>query len=136
MATRKNVPAKTVRAWAKDNLSTFPENLHASIVGTPGKAGPRGRLHPEVIAAFKKANKSMTYETASEAELPTVTVTIKGTDKAGRPRSIKVTKTNAEARALLGQVGKDGKSQKGRFNLTALTEAVQAEHDDALAAAV
>lgn len=125
MATRKNVPAKTVRAWAKDNLSSIPKVGHASVMGKDGTGERvRGRLHPEVIAAFKKANKSMTYETASDAERPTVTVTIKATDSAGRPRSKKVTLLTTEARALLGQTGK-----KGRFNMAALTEAVQEQHD-------
>ncbi len=131
MATRKNVSAATVRAWAKDNLASIPEVGHASVMGKDGTGERvRGRLHPEVIAAFKKANKSMTYETASDAERPTVTVTIKGTDSKGRARSIKRTLLTTEARALLGQTGK-----KGRFNMAALTEAVQAAHDAESAAA-
>lgn len=122
MATRKSVSAGTVRTWAKSNLSKFDAALHPSIVGTPGKAGPRGRLHPSVIEAFHKANKSMRYETASDAERPTVTFKYATQNARGANITKTVTLLTSEARALLGHA----EGTKGRFNIGALSEAYAA----------
>lgn len=129
--SRKNVSAAEVRAWAVENLSSIPEEGHKSVLGAAGDGSKvRGRLHPEVIKAFHKANKGKVYETASDAEKPTVTVRITGKDKNGRNRPVTETLLTSEARALLGETGK-----KGRFNMTALTAAVQARYDAERAAA-
>jgi hypothetical protein len=104
--SRKNVPASAVREWFAE---AQPEG-----VPTPGS---RGRLHPDTIAAFHKANKGKRYETASEAEKPTVTVPVKELDRIGRATTKQVTVTTAEARALLGQSGRKGRFDKGLLSL-------------------
>lgn len=113
MAARKNVPASAVRAWFAE---AQPEG-----VPTPGS---RGRLHPDTIAAFHKANRGLRYETASEAEKPTVTVPVTMVDKAGRKTTRKVTITTEAAREALGHP----KGRKGRFNLADLSLALEAQH--------
>lgn len=104
MATRKNVPAATVRAWAKDNY--------------PGGVGARGVIHPAVIDAFRKANKGLTYE-PKVAEGRTVTVEVKTKDSRGRNRTAKRTLPLAEARKVLGAEGK-----RGRISVARLAEAL------------
>lgn len=108
MATRKNVSASQVRSWFSE---TNPEG-----VPTPGS---RGRLHPDTIAAFHKANPRMRYETASEAEKPTVEVKgVESIDKAGRKTSKTVTLTTEQAREVLGhEAGKRGRFAKGDLAL-------------------
>jgi hypothetical protein len=120
MATRKNVPASTVRSW-------FAE---AKPEGVPAP-GSRGRLHPDTIAAFHKANPRLRYETASEAEKPTVTVPgVVSLDKAGRKVSKTVTLTTEQARAALGHpAGKRGRFSKDTLAL-ALSAANAAEVAD------
>jgi len=112
MATRKNVPASAVRAWF---ATAQPEGVKAP--------GSRGRLHPETVAAFHKANKSMRYEAASEAQKPTITVGVKSLDKSGRATTKKVTVTTEAARDLLGHE----KGKRGRFNKADLALALEAE---------
>lgn len=104
MATRKNVPASVVRTWAAEQGI---------------EVGSRGRLHPDVVKAFHKANKSKRYE-PKVAEAPTVTVKVKTKDKNGRNRSKDVTVTTAEARKILGHE----KGKRGRFSKAALAEAL------------
>lgn len=115
MSSRKNVSASTVRAWGRDNLdvSAFP------CLG----AAARGRLHPEVVKAFNKANRGKTY-TPKVAEAPTVTVPVPSKDSKGRNITRKVTMTTKAAREALGQVGEDGKSQRGRLSQSALIAAL------------
>lgn len=115
MASRKNVPASAVRAW-------FAE---AKPEGVPAP-GSRGRLHPDTIKAYNKANKGKVYETASKAELPTVTVPVVSLDKAGRKTTRQVTVTTREARELLGQVDANGKATRGKFNKGTLSLALEA----------
>lgn len=121
--SRKNVPSSEVRAWGRDNLSAVPEAGRKCLGETA-----RGRLHPDLIAAFRKANKGKTYETGSVAEKPTVTVPVVGVDKNGRKTTRKVTLPTDEARAVLGQTGR-----KGRFNLSLLSEALSAAEADSVA---
>lgn len=104
---RKNVSASTVRNWAKDN-------------GV--EVGTRGRIHPNVISAFHKANKNMRYEVASDAEKRTVTVPVKVLDSLGRVQTKRVTVTTSEARDLLGHE----KGRRGRFNRADLSLALEA----------
>ena len=111
MATRKNVPARTVREWF----------ANAQPAGVPAP-GSRGRLHPETIEAFHKANKGLRYETASEAEKPTISVRVPFTDKRGRKNSKVMTVTTEYARTLLGHE----KGKRGRFSKDALAEALAA----------
>lgn len=121
--SRKNVPSSEVRQWGRDNLNLVPEAGRKCLGETA-----RGRLHPDLIAAFRKANKGKTYTTGSEAEQPTVTVPVVGVDRLGRKTTRKVTLTTAEARKVLGQEGR-----KGRFNKTLLSEALSAAEADRVA---
>jgi hypothetical protein len=118
MASRKNVPAATVRAWFKE---AQPEGVPAP--------GSRGRLHPDTIAAFHKANKGLRYETASEAEKPTITVPVVSLDKAGRKVTKNVTLTTEAARAALGHPS----GRRGRFDKGALSLALSAPLADEVA---
>lgn len=112
MATKKNVPASTVRAWFAEKT---PEG-----VPTPGS---RGRLHPDTIAAFHKANPRLRYETASEAEKPVIEVKgVESIDKAGRRQVRTVTLTTEQAREALGHP----KGKRGRFNKSDLALALSA----------
>jgi hypothetical protein len=117
MATRKNVPARTVREWFA-GLDPKPEGVPAP--------GSRGRLHPTTIEAFHKANKGLRYETASEAEKPTITVKVPAKDARGRNITKTMTVTTEYARNLLGHE----KGKRGRFDrealVNALTETVSA----------
>lgn len=118
MATRKNVPASTVRNWF---TTAAPADIPAP--------GSRGRLHPDTIAAFHKANPRMRYETGSEAEKATVTVPVTGLDKNGRKYTKQVTVTTEQARAALGHP--EGK--RGRFNKGDLALALSAVEADKVA---
>lgn len=100
---RKNVSAATVRTWAKEN-------------GIP--VGKRGRLNPEAVEAFHKANKRMRYEVGA-AEHRTITVEVPSKDSKGRNIKRKRTLTLPEARALIGVEGK-----RGRISKAALVEAL------------
>lgn len=126
MATRKNVPAAAVRAW-------FAANTPA---GVPAP-GSRGRLHPDTIAAFHKANPRSKYETASEAEVPSYEVAVVTLDKNGRKTTVKRNITNVAARTLLGQVSKNAKGEdvltRGRMNHGLLSEALSAVEADKFA---
>lgn len=124
MAARKNVSASEVRAWAVGNLSLVPEVGHLSVLGKNGDGTQvRGRLHPEVIAAFRKANKGKTYETASEAEKRTITVDkVPYVNAAGKNASKSITITTEAARDLLGQP----RDTKGRMSKNALRDALAA----------
>jgi len=75
---RKPVSTSEVRAWARQNLTLVPEAGHKCLSATA-----RGRLHPEVVKAFRKHNKSRDYAEGA-AEAPTVTVRVPRTDKNGR----------------------------------------------------
>lgn len=105
---RKNVSASVVREFARE-------------AGMP--VGTRGRIHPDVIAAFRKANKGLDYVAASEAEKPTVTVKVKVLDSAGRASTRPVTVTTEHARDLLGHP----KGRRGRLPLDTLALALEAE---------
>ena len=112
MSARRLVPASQVRSWFAD----------AQPAGVP-VPGSRGRLHPDTIAAFHKANPRMKYETASEAEKPTIEVKgVNSIDKGGRMQSRTVTITTETARGLLGHP--DGK--RGRFAKSDLALALSA----------
>lgn len=115
MASRKNVTAAEVRAWARENMS---DAANIACLGSEA----RGRLAPNVVEAFHKAHKSKRYEPASER---TVTFEVAAKDKAGRNIKRKVTITTGEARALLGHA----EGTKGRFNKEALASAYVASQD-------
>lgn len=118
MASRKNVPASQVRSWFSE---AQPEGIPAP--------GSRGRLHPDTIAAFHKANPRLRYETASEAEKPTITVPVTSLDKRGRKYTKQVTLTTEAARAALGHP----KGKRGRFNKGDLSLALSAVEANAVA---
>lgn len=107
MAARKNVPAAQVRAWFAE---VAPKGVPA-----PGK---RGRLHPDTVEAFHKANPRLRYETASEAEKPTITVPVVTLDKAGRKRTAQRTITTEAAREAMGHP----KGRRGRFSREDLSD--------------
>jgi hypothetical protein len=113
MASRKNVPASTVRAWA-----TTPEGNAALIEAEAKFPGSRGRLDPSTLNVFHKANPRLRYETASEAEKPTITVPVVSLDKAGRKVTKSVTLTTEAARAALGHP----KGKRGRFAKSDLSD--------------
>lgn len=115
MASRKNVPAATVRTWA-----ATPEGTKALTEADAAFPGKRGRLAPSTLAVFHKENPRMRYETASEAEKPTVTVAVVALDKRGRRYTKKVTITTEAARAALGHP----KGKRGRFNMADLALAL------------
>lgn len=124
MASRKNVPAATVREWA-----TTAEGTAALTKAGAKFPGSRGRLDPTTLTVFHKVNPRLRYETASEAEKPTITVPVVGLDKAGRKVTRKVTLTTEAARAALGHY----KGKRGRFNLADLSLALSAAEADAVA---
>lgn len=108
MSSKSLVSASTVREWF---ATAKPEG-----VPTPGS---RGRLHPDTIAAFHKANPRKRYETASVAEKRTTEVKgVQSIDKAGRMQTRTVTITTDEARGLLVNAqGKRGRLAKGDLAL-------------------
>lgn len=115
--SRKNVPASAVRDFART-----PEGIAAIEAAGAKFPGSRGRLDPTTIAVFHKENPRLRYETASEAEKPTVTVPVTTLDKAGRKTTRKVTVTTEQARAALGHP--EGK--RGRFAMADLSLALSA----------
>lgn len=124
MASRKNVPASTVREWA-----ATPEGKASLSNANAKMPGSRGRLDPTTLDIFHKANPRLRYETASEAEKPTITVPVVSLDKAGRKRTQQVTITTEAARAALGHP--EGK--RGRFNKGDLSLALSAVEADKVA---
>lgn len=119
----KNVSAATVRAWGRANLDLVPESGRNCLGETA-----RGRLHPDLIAAFRKANKGKGYEpkAAESREVKFKGVTL---DSAGRKVTREVTITTAEARTLLGQPT----NTKGRLNMPMVIAAWEAEQANAVA---
>lgn len=117
MASRKNVSASIVREWAAS-----PEGTAALNAAGAKFPGSRGRLDPSTVAAFHKANPRSRYETASEAEKPTITVPVVMLDKAGRKTTKSVTVTTAYARTLLGHEA----GRRGRFDKSTLALALEA----------
>lgn len=108
MASKKNVPAKAVREWF---ATATPEGVPAP--------GSRGRLHPETVKAFHKANPRLRYETGV-AEKATITVKVQKVDSNGRKSMRPVTITTAEARAALGHAP----GKRGRISKDALSAAL------------
>lgn len=95
--SKKNVSASIVRAWGRENIDSVPEAARKCL-----GENARGRLHPDLTAAYSKANKGKGY-TPKVAEAQTVTVPVTGLDKAGRKTTRPVTMTTGEARTALGQ---------------------------------
>lgn len=114
--SKKNVSAAAVREWARANVNLIPEGARAGL-----GENARGRLHPEIRAAFSKHNKGKTYE-PKVAESPTLVVPVTTLDKAGRKTTVKRTLTTAEARVALGQPT----SKRGRIPMGDLSEALSA----------
>lgn len=125
MASRKNVSASMVRDWL--NSDEGQDALRNADVDTT--VGSRGRHKPEQLAVFHKANPRLRYETASEAEQPTITVPVTTLDKAGRKRTEQRTLTTAEARAVLGHPS----GKRGRFAKDDLSLALSAVEADKVA---
>lgn len=122
MATRKFVPAAEVRSWGRENIALVPESARAGLGETS-----RGRIHPELVKAFRKANPRKDYA-AKVAEEATVTVPVTFLNKAGRKATRQQTITMSEARALIGAEGK-----RGRLSLAELSLALSAAEADAVA---
>lgn len=121
--SRKMVSAAEVRAWGRANINTVPEHARGALGDTA-----RGRLHADLVAAFRKANKGKTYEAASDAEKRTVTVAVTALDKAGRKTTRKVTLTTEDARVALGAVG-----MRGRISLANLSDVLSQREADKVA---
>ena len=106
---KRNVSAATVRAWAADNLKSISEEGHLSLTGRNGVV--RGRLHPKVIEAFNRANKSQKYDpsvkTPNEATLIKQTIMVES--KSGRKTPRTVTMTAQEVRTLTKTTGTVGR---------------------------
>lgn len=113
--SKKNVSAATVRAWGRENLSSIAPAGHACLGETA-----RGRLHPEVVKAFAKANKGRKGYEPKVAEGATIVVAVKGTDAKGRNITRKREVSTVEARALLGHP----KGKVGRISKAALAAAL------------
>lgn len=114
MSARKPVPAANVRTWAKSNLDLVPAEGVASVNG-------RGRLHPTVIAAFRKANKGLTYE-PKVAQHRTMTVQYRVENAVGSLITKRHTLATATARDLLSQPS----SRRGRIAQGDVTLALEA----------
>lgn len=125
---RKNVSTAAVRTWGAANLDLIPEAGHLSIVGKNGDFKPRGRVHPLVTEAFRKANPRLDYA-VKVAEDPTVTFRGATVDSIGRKTTKAVTLTVKEARALLGHEA----GRKGRLSMAQVKEAWDAVEADRLA---
>jgi len=125
MATRKNVPASAVRDFARTDAGA------AAIKAAGAKfPGSRGRIDPSTLTVFHKENPRLRYETASEAEKPTVEVSgVVSLDKAGRKTSRTVTLTTEQARSVLGHPA----GKRGRFAKSDLALALSAANADAVA---
>lgn len=117
MAARKNVSASVVREWAKTEAGS--KALTEAGAKFPGS---RGRLDPSTLGVFHKVNKGLRYETASEAEKPTITVKVPTQNARGAHITKTMTVTTEYARTLLGH----DKGKRGRFNRAALVEALAA----------
>jgi hypothetical protein len=117
MASRKNVPAARVREWA-----ATPEGSKALTEAGAKFPGKRGRLDPSTLTVFHKENKGLRYETASEAEKPTITVKVPAKDSRGRTITKSMTVTTEYARSVLGHPA----GRRGRFDRAALAEALAA----------
>lgn len=126
--TRKNVSTAAVRTWGAANLDLIPTEGHLSIKGKDGDFKPRGRIHPTVIEAFRKANKTKTYE-VKVAEAATVSFRGDTVDSIGRKTTKVVTLTVKEARALLGHEA----GRKGRLSMAQVKEAWDATEANRLA---
>lgn len=112
--SRKQVPASSVRAWAYS--ADGQKFLTKQQAPTPG---PKGRIHPLTVSAFKKANPNQTYA-EKVAEGKRVTVPVPARDKAGRNITRKVALPMGEFRDLAVTLGVA--KHTGRFS----EEAVEA----------
>lgn len=110
MAKRTPVSASAVRAWFSE---AQPEGVRAP--------GSRGRLHPETVEAFEKANPGKTYVLGTQ-DASKVTLTVTGTNKRGHKTSRKVEVPVSEARALAGEAA----GRKGRLSEAAVAAASEA----------
>lgn len=106
---KRNVSAAIVREWAKDNLSSISEEGHLSLTGRNGVV--RGRLHPKVIEAFNRANKSQKYDPSVKTpnEKTLIKRTIMVESKSGRKTPRTVTLTADEVRTLTKTEGTVGR---------------------------
>lgn len=92
MAKAKNalrpVPARVVREFARSNRVTVTDDALACVTGGPQGRG-RGRLHPDLIAAFNAENgEGLVYDEA------------KGKRLAGRMVTLPLVKPNARGAML------------------------------------
>jgi ribosomal protein S5 len=112
---RKPVSTAEVRTWGRANLALVDEAGHKCL-----GENARGRLHPAVVKAFRKAHPNRDYiEKAAESK--TVSVRVPKTDKNGRVslRSQTVTYDNAREVAILAGLANEG--SRGRLSDEALT---------------
>lgn len=108
------VPAKVVREFAREGRITVTDAAMACITGGPQGRG-RGRLHPDVVAAFNAENgQGLVYDEAvgkrlagPRVDLPLTKMNAKGA-RLKRPESFSV----KEIRSLAGVEGKRGRLSK------------------------
>jgi len=111
---RKPVSTSEVRAWARENLSLVPEAGHKCLSATA-----RGRLHPEVVKAFRKANPRKDYA-EGVAEDKSVTVRVPKADKNGRVSLRSQTVSYPFAREVAALAGVEV-GERGRLGADALS---------------
>lgn len=111
MSKRKPVavPARVVRQFAHEGKVTITDEALASVIGGPQGRG-RGRLSPDLVAAFEAENPGYVYAgEKSKAEAKMVTVPLVKPNARGarlkRPEDVPV----AEVRRLAGVEGKRGR---------------------------
>jgi hypothetical protein len=131
MSSKRNVPAATIREWARTDKGAAA--LKAADAKFPGS---RGRIDPSTKQVFHKENPRLVY-VEKVAEAPTFDVAVVTLNKAGLKTTVKRSITNAQARTLLGQVGENSKGEaimtRGRMNhnlLSLAASAVEAESLD------
>jgi hypothetical protein len=110
MASKKNVTASVVRAWAKGVDLSKIEGLPKDY-----SVGERGRLHPAIRAEFEKSNRGVRYE-VGYAEPKTVKVkTFKTNAKGGKTplsKTVVISEVREAAREAGVRVGERGMPQR------------------------
>lgn len=111
-STRKPVSARTIREAFQNGEFEAPEVAHKSLA-----KGARGRLHPEGVKAYLKANRGATYSEKSDAEALAVEVPYTKRNKRGHRLSRTATLPVSEVRRLAGIEGRRGRLPKSAIEV-------------------